>query len=298
MEKIHLSASDGYSLNIHIFEVTNPLGFVQVIHGMEEHQERYEPFVKKLNEIGFTVITSNMRGHGEDAPVLGYFAPKKGYKLLIEDQKIITKYIKERFNVEKIILFAHSMGTIISRNLLMTESNDYSKVILSGYPNPNPGARIGLIPTSIVKRIHGPAYFSKTLEDIAIGSFNNAVSDPKTDLDWLSFNEENVQKYIDDPYCGHGFKVSALKDLFTLVKLMSSASNYGDVNKSLPLLMLRGDSDPCTGYDNGSKKSISILKKAGFTNIKEVKYEHMRHEILNEDLDKVFSDIKSFLVSN
>ena len=68
-----------------------PKGIVQLIHGMEEHQERYEPFVSFLNENGYTVVTSNMRGHGDDAPTLGYFAPKNGYKYLEVTRRAIEE---------------------------------------------------------------------------------------------------------------------------------------------------------------------------------------------------------------
>lgn len=56
---------------------------------MEEHQERYEKFIKFLNENGFSVVSSDMRGHGTSAGFLGYFKDKNGYIELIEDQKAL-----------------------------------------------------------------------------------------------------------------------------------------------------------------------------------------------------------------
>lgn len=68
--------SNGYELEVHYFAVESPKAIVQIMHGMEEHQERYEPFCQFLNANGFSVYTSNMRGHGSNAPVLGYFGKK------------------------------------------------------------------------------------------------------------------------------------------------------------------------------------------------------------------------------
>ena len=295
MEKIFLKATDNYDLELHLFEVANPKGYIQVLHGMEEHQERYEPFVKVLNENGYTVLTSNMRGHGENAPLLGYFSDKNGYKLLLEDQKLITKYYKERFNICKIIIFAHSMGTIVTRNLLQTESSDYDKVILSGFPNPNGAVNIAIALSRLMITFKGPKHFSKALENLAIGSFNKKIKNPKTDLDWLSYKEENVEKYISDQYCGHGFKLSALNDLFHLLKNMAKPNLYKNIN-NIPLLLVSGVDDPCTGGKKGRLKSINILNKAGFKNITEIHYEKMRHEILNEkDHCTVENDIINFL---
>lgn len=43
MKKEFLKANDNYELELHIFEVKNPKAIIQLIHGMEEHQSRYEP---------------------------------------------------------------------------------------------------------------------------------------------------------------------------------------------------------------------------------------------------------------
>ena len=44
MENIVLKASDGYALSLAVFESEHPRGYIQIIHGMEEHKERYEAF--------------------------------------------------------------------------------------------------------------------------------------------------------------------------------------------------------------------------------------------------------------
>ena len=212
MKKIILKAKDNYKLNLHIFETESrggAKGYIQVIHGMEEHQERYEGFANVLNKAGYTVITSDMRGHGSNAPELGFFSEKDGYKYLLSDQKRITKYIKRRFKTDKVIIFAHSMGTIIARNLMQSQSWDYEKVILSGFPC-SPGRIVlgfGIILTEIVKKVKGARYYSEFIQNISIGSFNKKIKNPVTSLDWISINKENIDIYVKDPYCGHGFKV-------------------------------------------------------------------------------------------
>ena len=238
-----------------------------------------------------------MRGHGTGAPELGFFKEKDGYKLLLSDQKRITDYIKERFGVQKVCIFAHSMGTIIARNLLQTESNKYEKVVLSGYPyHPGKAAvAAGFLLTDVIGFFKGPKYHSKLVQAASTGSFNKKIENPKTELDWLSVNEENVAKYLDDPYCGHGFSVAAYHDLFSLVSNMEKVSAYKHVNKMLPILMLRGKEDPSTGFDKGAAQSVATLRAAGFARIKTIDYANMRHEILNEaEKQKVIKDIICF----
>lgn len=296
MERKIIKAKDGYRLCLHIFEVKDPKGYVQVIHGMEEHQERYERLAERLNTAGYTVITSDMRGHGQTAPILGYFGEKKGWYYLLMDQVRITSYIKYRFSAEKVILFAHSMGTIIARNLLQTQSEHYEKVVLSGYPFANPAAGFGILLTGILQKCKGGAYFSPLIQKMAIGSFNRKIPDHTTDLDWISMNEDNVQEFKEDPYCGHGFRIAGFRDLFRLVRRMSDSRLYRNVQKDLPILAVRGEEDPCTGGDKGCASSLLNLQKAGFTHISSISYPGMRHEILNEkNNEQVYSDILHFL---
>lgn len=295
MEQIFLDAKDGYKLDLHIFEVKDAKAVVQIAHGMEEHQERYEDFVKFLNQNGFSVVSADMRGHGHNAQDLGYFAGKGGDELLIADHKQICDYVKERFAGLPIYLFAHSMGTIISRVVLQTYSKKYDKVVLSGYPAYQTGAGFGVFLTDIIQVFKGAKYKSKLIEKLGVGMFNNDIKHPRTEVDWVCANEETVDKYREDPLCGVGFTISAFNDLFELVVRMNKTENYVDVKSDLPILLLAGKDDPCTKGEKGRENSKKTLLKAGFKNIKQTTYAGMRHEILNEkDNKKVYKDIVEF----
>lgn len=298
MQKVFIKARDDYELELHVFKVKNSKSVIQLIHGMEEHQERYEPFIKFLNENGLSVVSSNMRGHGKNAPFLGYFKDKKGYEELIEDQKIITKYIEDNFESQSIYIFAHSMGTIITRVLLEDYSTHYNKVVLSGYPNYQKASYIGILVSNIIKIVKGSKYKSKLLSDLSIGKFNKNIENPKTDFDWVCKNKKVLEDYIKDPYCGIGFTCSAYNDLYHLVIKMHKVNNYQSVNSKLKLLMLRGLEDSCVGGSKGAEDSRSILSEAGFSNIEYIDYPKMRHEILGEeDKEQVYNDILKFYLT-
>lgn len=295
MEKIKLKASDDYELDVHIYSSAKSKAVIQVIHGMEEHQERYENFISFLVSNDFSVVSSNLRGHGENAPILGYFKDKGGYQQLIDDQLLITKFINTRFVELPVFIFAHSMGTIITRVLLQENSKLYTKVVLSGYPNYQKATNIGILITNIIKTFMGANYQSKFINNLSIGAFNKKVKNPKTNVDWICANDETIKKYLADPLCGFKFTCSAFNDLFRLVKIMHKHKKYVNVNSSMPLLLLRGEEDPCVGGEKGSKDSVNTLKKAGFENITTKCYRGMRHEILNEKENMlVYSDILKF----
>ena len=298
MKKIQIPSRDGYPLSLHIFEIDGtPKAVVQIIHGMEEHQERYEDFARFLNEQGFLVVTSDMRGHGTDVnhEDLGYFKEKNGYRELVHDQIYIRAFIRNRYPDLPVFLFAHSMGTIIARVLLQTQSKHYEKVVLSGYPNYQARTALGIICSAAIRTLRGPKYKSKFLQKSSVGAFNQSIENPKTDSDWICANEEAVEKYLGAPYCGIGFTCSAFNDLFHLVMMMHKSVNYRNVNRDMPILCLRGEDDPCTGGDKGSQDSIDVLLRAGFDSVQEISYPGMRHEILNEaDHRQVYEDVADF----
>lgn len=295
MEKLFLDAAEGYKLSLAVFPVEKPKAVLQMVHGMQEHKERYYSFIEYLNKNGYAVVISDMRGHGEDAPNLGHIADKKGEKILIEDQNRIYNYIKENFKDVPVYLFGHSMGSIISRVLLQESSANYKKVILSGYVAPNPASPVAVLLGNIVK-CFGAKKYSKLLANLALGPYSKAVKDRKTELDWLSANEENVQNYINDPLCGFPFTNGSFSALFHLLNAMGKAKKYVNVNKELPFLLAGGEDDPCTAGEKGRANSKKVLEKAGFVNFEVATFKGMRHEILNEvDKDKVTQTMLDFL---
>jgi len=295
-EELFLKSNDGYELALFVYKANNPKANLMVIHGMEEHKERYEPFAEFLSDNGYNVILSDLRGHGNNAPILSHIADKDGDKLIIEDQRLIRKYMEERFPNLDNYLFGHSMGTIISRVLLEEDSKDFKKVVLSGYVCPNGASGIAVLLGKLTQLFKKPKGHSKLLTTLAVGQFNKAIDNPRTDLDWLSYNKDNVDKYIASPLCGVEFSVASYVTLFKLLNNMGKAKKYVNVNSELPFLLVGGVDDPCTGFEKGRANSKSLLEKAGFKNVKAITYPNMRHEILNEDeKQKVYQDILDFL---
>jgi len=294
--EIHSLNNSGYSLSLFLFESPEPKAVVQVIHGMEEHKERYIPFARFLAEHGYHVVLSDLRGHGKDAPLLSHIADKNGEDLLVSDQQKICAYIKERYPGLPRILFGHSMGTIIARVLLQTDAGNYSKVVLSGYVAPNPMSGVAVALGNCVKTFQGAKGHSGLLTNLALGPYIKAVPDRKTDLDWLSYNEENVRNYIADPLCGVEFTIGSYCTLFHLLNRMGKPDLYQRTNPALPFLLIGGVDDPCTGGEKGRADSKKVLERAGFQNITMITCPGMRHEILNEtEKDQVYQDILQFI---
>ncbi len=297
MKAYELKARDGYPLSIHTFDGKEPTAVIQLIHGMEEHQGRYEDFIHFLTQNGYCVVSSNLRGHGKNAPELGHFKDRGGSVELVKDQILIRRMIAKLYPGMPVYLFAHSMGSVIARVLLQTHSAKYDKVVLSGYPCFRYGIAIGLPLSSLIGKWNGPKYKSWLLERISVGVFNNSIENAETPFDWLTRDKKHVDKFVDDSLCGIGFSCAAFHDLYRLLVRMHQPRKYRQVNKNMSILMIRGEKDPCTGGEKGTLDSYATLVKAGFPkeNISCIDYPEMRHEVLNEiNHYKVYEDVLDF----
>ena len=294
MDYTVIKALDNEELYLKVYECKNPKGCIQVIHGMMEHQDRYEAFANYYNKLGYTVVTSDLRGHGKNAKFLGRFAKKDGYIRLISDQLVITNYINNTLKISKVILFGHSMGSIIARDVLIDNSASYEKVILSGFPYYQSGAHFGIWLSGFVQTFKTSYGKSKMLDKLTCGRYSKKIKNRKTDFDWLSFNEENVKNYINDPLCGIEFTACAYGDLFKLLKLLHKKKSSNTIN--LPILLLNGKEDPVVRGKIGYKQTITDLNTQGFDNLTHVEFDNMRHEILNEKENiLVYQEIDKFL---
>lgn len=281
-KELSIKSSDGYSLSLAIYEPKEPKAVIQFVHGMEEYKERYTAFAEYLTREGFICVTSDLRGHGKNAPLLSHISNKYGDRLLIEDQKVIRDYIEETYTNLPVYLFGHSMGSIIARVMMQRYGKRYEKVVLSGYVNPNPVAGMGKFLTKLITVFKGPKGHSKFITGLAVGAFNKTIKNPRTPLDWLSYNEANVDKYIADQLCGVEFTLGSYYALMALLAKMGKSKKYHSVNPQTPIMLAGGEDDPCTGFEKGREASKLLLEKAGYRNITQKTFKHMRHEILNE----------------
>ena len=294
---IIIKAKDAYQLSARLYDCEKPKAVVNILHGMEEHKERYDDFAAFLQKNVFAVLTCDMRGHGANAPLLSHIADKGGDRLLVEDVRTLSAWLRKKYPDVPQYLFAHSMGTIIARKLLQTDSRRYDKVVLSGYPVPQKAASAGVLLSNLVAPFSGGKKgHNRIVTNLAMGGFSKAVPDAKTPLDWLSYNKENVKKYQEDPLSGADFTLGSFEALFSLVRDIANPKLYRDVKSDLPTLLISGADDPCTGGEAGRKVSISLLRQAGFRNLEVETIDHMRHEILNEDgREAVYHRILEFL---
>ena len=137
---------------------------------------------------------------------------------------------------------------------------------------------------------HGRRTPSLKLNNLTFGRFNRSVKLVRTEFDWLSRDEEEVDKYINDPLCGGVFTTGFFEDFISALNRLYDNDDH--IPKDLPVLFLSGDRDPVGKFTRGVLENIRQLKTAGLKDVSFKFYPGARHEILNEiNRDEVYQDI-------
>lgn len=272
---------------------------VVIHHGMAEHKQRYNDFIEYLTSNGYAVYMNDMANHGksnQDKSITGYFGDKDGYKALAEDFNTTVEKAKMENPDKKLVIMGHSMGSFVVRYYTAQYPNaGYVGAIYMGTGGSNPAASAGDKLSSLVAKIKGTRYKSKMLDKITFGSYNNKF-EKRTDFDWLTRDNEIVDNYIDDEYCGFLFSVQGMNDLVKLNIATNSCQWYERVPKDLKILLISGDMDPVGAYGKGIMEIDERLAETGHGSVVTKLYPQCRHEILNElNREQVYEDIKKFL---
>lgn len=259
-------------------------GVIQLVHGMEEHIGRYEDFAKLLISQGYIVVGHDHLGHGNSVKSeedLGYFAKENGWEHLVEDVHILQNQVAKEYPELPYIIFGHSMGSLVTRTYLTKYQDNLAGVILSGTSGQKAGLFIGQLLTKLIMLVKGDRYRSKLLEYLITGSFNKKFKPNRTKSDWITRDEEQIEKCQKDPKCGFNFTTNGY---LNLLKGSYYLSKQNHINKTvdLPMLFISGDKDPVGGMSKGVIRVTNMLQKAGLKQVEIRLFKDARHELLNE----------------
>lgn len=273
-----------------------PVGVFQIIHSIEEHIGRYEKFAQFLASEGYVVCGNDHLGHGLSADSfddLGFFAENDGDMRLVDDVHILYMIMHKRYPELPYYMLGHSIGSMLLRVYATAFGHELSGMILCGC-NELPSAAVVLEePLSFLcKKLGAKANVPTSILD-KIGNF--AIDGGRTDKDWLSRDTESVDSYIDDPLCGNGLKLSAVRDVIRLSNSCCTDEWAFLVPPMLPILILSGAKDPMNFNGKGSTAVCDNLESAGHSP-EVIMYPGYRHEILNEeDCERVYSDLLNWI---
>lgn len=267
---------------------------VIIVTGMEEHASRYEHFAVFLIGQGYRVYCLDHLGQGSNAhdeKSKGVW-PINGFELMVDTLAELVAQVK---NGQPLYMFGHSLGSFIMQRFIQKYGDKVDKVVLCGSNGPDPMLKIGFALANLLVGKKGYTKKSKFFNNMVFGAYAKEIKDAKTPFDWLSYNEENVKKYIDDPYCGYGSTGGFYKEFLRGLSKLYRPSELAKIPKKLPLLLIAGAEDPVGKKGQGVAKLENVYRELGLKNVNKIIYSNMRHEILNEKArDKVYRDIAEF----
>lgn len=302
-KEFRFQSGDGINVYVYNWEPEEGVkvkGVVQIAHGMAETAARYERFATALTKNGYIVYINDHRGHGKTAESLdkiGYLADQDGFEWLVKDMHQLSTIIKKEHPDLPLFLFGHSMGSFATQRYIMLHGSELKGTILSGSNGSQALLhRVAFIAAkSDVKRI-GRQAKSKKMNQLSFGSFNNAFTPNRTEFDWLSRDNEEVDKYIKDPYCGDVFTAGFFYDFLMGLKEIDKIQNVKLVPKTLPIYIFSGSKDPVGGAGKGVQKLYNTYIKCGIQDVTIKLYPEGRHEMLNEtNRDEVIKNVVQWL---
>lgn len=162
-----------------------PRGVVQLVHGMAEHISRYDTAAQALNAAGYAVVGHTHPGHGEKAPLLGYW--ENGWDALIEDVHALRLETQKEYAGAPYFLLGHSMGSFVVRGYCLKHEKGLAGVVLSGTGHfTRPVVTLAKAIASLQCALGGERKPSRLVEKLSSSGYNRGYDDVKTPFDWLS----------------------------------------------------------------------------------------------------------------
>jgi alpha-beta hydrolase superfamily lysophospholipase len=256
---------------------------VQLTHGMGEHVLRYHDLATTLTGHGFAVYGQDHRGHGASVGTAGTAGAElgqigaDGWGELVDDIGLLSDRIRADHPDLPLVLLGHSMGSFAVQQYLLDHSDRVSAAVLSG--------------TAVIDLLE-PALDLTAPLDLAL--FNLPFAPARTDYDWLSRDEAQVDAYVADPKCGFGLDAAATRAMFTAARAMADPARVAAMRTDLPVYIVVGDQDPVGGQL--ALVHALVARYDGLSDVTLKVYEGARHEVFNEtNRAEVVADLLAWL---
>ena len=292
-----LHSHDGHAIHVRIWQpAEGSRGLLQIFHGLGEHAGRYERFASAAVARGFAVCIHDHRGHGGHQERQGHFADENGWNLLITDALLTLNFALEHCSRQQVTLLGHSMGSYIAQSFAMRYPKAISALILSASTWPSrPRLRVARILARFELWRRSAHEHSPLLDNLGFGAFNKPFAPTRTEYDWLSRDEIEVDKYAADPLCGGPYSCGLWRDLLAGLLEISAADALKSVPVELPIRIMGGQADPVGGAKGMTRLAEQYLQ-SGHNRISLQIYAQGRHEMFNEtNRDEVTADVLEWI---
>jgi len=281
---------------------------LHIVHGMGEHAFRYRRLAEKLTQSGIEVWAADQRGHGKTANpdvndlgkggLLGHCGDNNSIACVTADVHALNKLIRKRVPNVPLFLLGHSWGSFIVQNYIeYSDDLIINGCILSGTKGPGDFMITAGVPLMIVAAaLKGQRNGSRFALSLADGAYNKPFKPNRTAFDWLSRDEEEVDKYVNDPLCGFLCSSGFYRDLVKLLYNIHRSDALARIKRSLPVYVFSGSADPVGEMSKSPTALVEAYRKLGINDCEFVLYPGARHETLNEtNREEVMDNLLSWI---
>jgi alpha-beta hydrolase superfamily lysophospholipase len=263
------------------------VGSVEIAHGMGEHSARYARLAEALTGAGWATYAHDERGHGRTAlgedgsgPVeaLGDLGPA-GWNGLVGDLGSINDHLRAEHPGRPRVLLGHSMGSFAAQQFALDHSREIDGLVLSG---------------STAVDIAATVLDPDAGSDLA--ALNAGFEPARTDFDWLSRDEAEVDLYVADPLCGFGLDPAATRSLIAAAPRLADPAALAGIRSDLPIYLVAGAADPLNLELALLGTVVERYREAGVTDITTDFQDGARHEVFNEtNRDEITAHLLAWL---
>lgn len=243
---------------------------VFIIHGLGEHSNRYSEIATYLAERGFRVHALDHTGHGQSEGLRGYISQ---FSVFVETvREFIVRCQTETPNLPNLVI-GHSMGGVITSNLLIDYPNLVQAAILSG-PALTTDEAVSHVQKLALKAV------AKILPTLPVFQL---------DANLICRDKQVVADYLADPLVNSG-KIRAKLIVEIVTAGERALSRAAEIK--LPMLFLHGAEDALA-----SPKGSELMYAGISSEDKElVLYPNLYHEIFNEECKQdIFATVDKWL---
>ena len=262
------TADDGTEISAFRWDpASDPTGVVIINHGMGEHAGRYARLADALTRTGRVVYANDHRGHGRTAAATGGYGNlgPGGWPGLMADIAQLHRMAAEAHPDCPVTMVGHSMGSFALQQYLLDHSSELAGAVLSGT------SAIDVIAAGI-----DPA------AEVDLSAFNAPFEPARTDYDWLSRDDAEVDAYIADEGCGFGLDAASAASMLSSVAIAGDPERLGTISADLPIYLVSGTADPLAGGGDLIELVATRYREAGVTDVTVELSPDARHEVFNE----------------
>ncbi len=303
---------DGIDIFVYKWEPeTKPKAVVQILHGLAEHAKRYERLAEALCKEGYICYANDHPGHGLTAGDLteatleghaGVLGPS-GWRGVVNGIHDLSNIIKKENPNLPLFLIGHSWGAMLAQDYIQDWGNEIKGCILSGTNGKVRSlvVKAGKVLLKSEMKKRSPTEPSQKMYDMNFKTNNRdwEKEEGATGFEWLSRDKIEVQKYIDDPWCGFIPPARLWLEFLYGFEKMYDPKNEEKVPKDLPVYFISGSLCPIGNKTKYVKGMVDRYIKNGMKDVNYKFYEDTRHEIFNEvNREEVFKDVINWLDSH